>query len=164
MMSCPIISHVSLEFMSDISDIASCVGHQEWMCWVMWLLVLFVLGVGHLGSNGQSEVVSCHSSYWLMWAFWATNVPWFFSPMLSVGSSLLKEVSGWDPNVKIFHLSGCGALGSLAYTIYQVNAAMYALDRGHTIKIRYEEMHDICNSSNQTSRWYQRTASRHTAK
>jgi hypothetical protein len=46
---------------------------------------------------------------------------------------------------------GCGALGSLAYPIYQVNAAMYVLDRGHIIKIRYEEMHDVCNSSNQTS-------------
>jgi hypothetical protein len=41
---------------------------------------------------------------------------------------------------------------------------MYALGRGHTTKIRCEEMHDACNSSNQTSQWYQRTASRHTAK
>jgi hypothetical protein len=63
----------------------------------------------------------------------------------------MKEVSGWDPKVKVFHLSGCGALGFLAYPIHQVNAAMYALDMGHTIKIRCEEMHDACNSSNQTS-------------
>jgi hypothetical protein len=160
-MSCLIISHVSVEFMSDI---VSCVHHQEWVCWVMWLLVLFMLGVDHLGSNSQTEVVSCDSSYWLMWAFCATNIHWFFSPMLSGGPSSLKEVSGWDPKVKIFHLSGCGALGSLTYPIYQVNAAICALDRGHTIKTRYEEVHDACNSSNQTSQWYQRTASRHTAK
>jgi hypothetical protein len=125
---------------------------------------MFMLGVGHLGSNGRSEVVSHHSSYWLIWAFCATNVRWFFSPVLSRGPSSLKEVSGRDPKVKIFHLSGCRTLRSLAYPIYQVNAAMYALDRGHTIKIRCEEMHDICNSSNKTSQWYQRTASRHTAK
>ena len=151
MMSCPIISHVNMEFMSDISDTVSRVLIRSECAESCDCIFLFMLGVGHLGSKGRGEVVSHHSSYSLMWAFFATNVHWFFSPVLSGGPSSLKEVSGWDRKVKSFHLPGCGALGSLAYPVYQVSAAMYALDRGHTIKTRYEEMHDVCNSSNQTS-------------
>ena len=48
-------------------------------------------------SSGRSEVVSHYNSYWLMWTVFATNVHWFFSPVLFSGLSSLQEVSDWNP-------------------------------------------------------------------